>query len=290
MAKILDGKKVASEIYNELQHDITLLKQNNITPGLSVILVGDRTDSKTYVAMKQKKCRELGIFSKLIKLEEDVSEDKIIKIIRDLNNDDKINGILIQLPLPKHLNENTILSSVKLSKDVDGFHFENIGRLSVDKQPLFVPCTPKGCLEILDRYKIDLCGKNICILGRSAIVGLPLSLLLLYRNATITICHSKTENISEITKQADILIAACGRTEMVKKDWIKDNCIIIDIGINSKPDTSRKLGYRLVGDVDFNDVKEKVKYITPVPGGVGPMTIAMLMKQTIESTKRENEL
>mgnify|MGYP003981340931 FL=1 len=229
MAKILDGKKTAAEIYNELQHDITLLKQNDITPGLSVILVGDRTDSKTYVAMKQKKCRELGIFSKLIKLEEDVSEDKIIKIIHDLNNDDKINGILIQLPLPKHLNENKILSTVKLSKDVDGFHFENIGRLSVDKQPLFVPCTPKGCLEILDRYKIDLCGKNICILGRSAIVGLPLSSLLLYRNATITICHSKTENISEITKQADILIAACGRTEMVKKDWIKDNCIIIDI-------------------------------------------------------------
>jgi 5,10-methylene-tetrahydrofolate dehydrogenase/methenyl tetrahydrofolate cyclohydrolase len=290
MAKILDGKKTAAEIYNELQHDITLLKQNDITPGLSVILVGDRTDSKTYVAMKQKKCRELGIFSKLIKLEEDVSEDKIIKIIHDLNNDDKINGILIQLPLPKHLNENKILSTVKLSKDVDGFHFENIGRLSVDKQPLFIPCTPKGCLEILDRYKIDLCGKNICILGRSAIVGLPLSLLLLYRNATVTICHSKTQNIPEITKRADILIAACGRMEMVKKDWIKENCVIIDIGINSKPDSSKKSGYRLVGDVDFNDVKEKVEYITPVPGGVGPMTIAMLMKQTIESAIRENGL
>ena len=290
MAKILDGKKTAAEIYNELQHDITLLKQNDITPGLSVILVGDRTDSKTYVAMKQKKCRELGIFSKLIKLEEDVSEDKIIKIIHDLNNDDKINGILIQLPLPKHLNENKILSTVKLSKDVDGFHFENIGRLSVDKQPLFIPCTPKGCLEILDRYKIDLCGKNICILGRSAIVGLPLSLLLLYRNATVTICHSKTQNISDITKRADILIAACGRMEMVKKEWIKENCVIIDIGINSKQDSTKKLGYRLVGDVDFNDVKEKVEYITPVPGGVGPMTIAMLMKQTIESAIRENGL
>ena len=240
--------------------------------------------------MKQKKCRELGIFSKLIKFEEDVSENEIIKIIDDLNNDDKINGILIQLPLPKHLNENNILSTVKLSKDVDGFHFENIGRLAVDKNPLFIPCTPKGCLEILDRYKIELCGKNICILGASAIVGLPLSLLLLYRNATVTICHAKTKNIENITKRADILISACGRTEMVKKDWIKDNCIIIDIGINSKPDTSRKLGYRLVGDVDFNDVKEKAEYITPVPGGVGPMTIAMLMKQTIESAKRENEL
>ena len=151
-------------------------------------------------------------------------------------------------------------------------------------------CTPKGCLEILDKYKIKLCGKNICILGASAIVGLPLSLLLLYRNATVTICHAKTENIEDITKRADILISACGRTEMVKKDWIKDNCIIIDIGINSKPDTSRKLGYRLVGDVDFNDVKEKAEYITPVPGGVGPMTIAMLMKQTIESAKREHGL
>ena len=288
--KILDGKRVSNEVYDELKQDIKLLKEKNIIPGLSVILVGDRTDSQTYVRMKQKKCQELGIYSKLIKLEENVTEEEILKIINELNNDDKINGILIQLPLPKHLNENNILSTVKLSKDVDGFHFENIGRLAVDKQPLFTPCTPKGCIEILDRYKIDISGKNICVIGRSAIVGLPLSLLLLNRNATVTICHLKTQNISEITKHADILIAACGCMEMVKKDWIKDNCIIIDIGINSKPDSSKKRGYSLVGDVDFNDVKDKVDYITPVPGGVGPMTIAMLMKQTIESAKRKHEI
>ena len=288
--KILDGKGVATEVYEELKQDIKLLKEKNIIPGLSVILVGDRTDSQTYVRMKQKKCQELGIYSRLIKLEENVTEEEILKIINELNNDDKINGILIQLPLPKHLNENNILSTVKLSKDVDGFHFENIGRLSVDKNPLFIPCTPKGCIEILDKYKIDISGKNICVIGRSAIVGLPLSLLLLNRSATVTICHSKTKNISEITKQADILIAACGRMEMVKKDWIKENCIIIDIGINSKPDSSKKRGYSLVGDVDFNDVKDKVDYITPVPGGVGPMTIAMLMKQTIESAKREHKI
>lgn len=286
--KLLDGKKIASKIYQELENKIKDLTERNIVPGLAVILVGNRTDSATYVRMKQKKCKELGIYSRLINLDEDVNEEQLLDAIDGLNSDSSIHGILVQLPLPKHLNENKILSTVNLDKDVDGFHFENMGRLATNKNPQFIPCTPKGCLEILERNNIEISGKNICVLGRSAIVGLPLSLLLLHRNATVTICHSKTRNIESITSQADILIAACGRMEMVKKDWIKENCVIIDVGINSKPDSSKKSGYRLVGDVDFEDVKDTVDYITPVPGGVGPMTIAMLMSQTVQSAINHN--
>jgi len=278
--KIINGKLISKDIYSELSAKI---KDIDIIPGLAVILVGDRVDSNTYVRMKEKKCQQLGIYSKVIRFNDNVEESEIVNAITDLNNDNSIHGILIQLPLPKHINENNVLSKVSLTKDVDGFHCSNIGNLTLNKQPTFIPCTPKGCIELLKRSEIDIEGKHAVILGRSNIVGLPLSLLLLHENATVTICHSRTKDVKNITQTADILIAACGRMEMVKSDWIKEGCVIIDVGINSKNDATRKRGYRLVGDVDFDDVKDRVGHITPVPGGVGPMTIAMLMSQTVES-------
>ena len=278
--KIINGKLISKDIYSELSAKI---KDIDITPGLAVILVGGRVDSNTYVRMKEKKCQQLGIYSKVIRFNDTVEESEIVNAITNLNNDNSIHGILIQLPLPKHINENNVLSKVSLTKDVDGFHCSNIGKLTLNKQPTFIPCTPKGCIELLKRSEIDIEGKHAVILGRSNIVGLPLSLLLLHENATVSICHSRTKDVKNITQTADILIAACGRMEMVKSDWIKEGCVIIDVGINSKNDATRKRGYRLVGDVDFDDVKDKVGHITPVPGGVGPMTIAMLMSQTIES-------
>ena len=281
--KLINGKLISKNIYSELSSKIRFLKDINIIPGLAVILVGDRVDSNTYVRMKEKKCQQLGIYSEVVKFNDTVKETEIVNKITDLNNNNSIHGILIQLPLPKHINENNVLSKVSLTKDVDGFHCSNIGNLTLNKQPTFIPCTPKGCIELLKRSEIDIEGKHAVILGRSNIVGLPLSLLLLHENATVSICHSRTKDIKNITQTADILIAACGRMEMVKSDWIKEGCVIIDVGINSKNDATRKRGYRLVGDVDFEDVKDKVGHITPVPGGVGPMTIAMLMSQTVES-------
>ena len=287
--KLISGKEVATSIYEELKVKIQYLKTLNITPGLAVVLVGNRVDSQTYVKMKVKKCVELGIISRQVKFESNVSEEALLSCIQELNEDSHIHGILVQLPLPKHLDENKILSQISLTKDIDGFHCSNIGKLALNRNPSFVPCTPKGCVELLKRTGIEIRGKNVVILGRSNIVGLPLSLLLLHENATVTICHSKTDDIKSYTRKADILIAACGRMEMVKDDWIKENCAIIDVGINSKDDPSKKRGYRLVGDVDFESVKEKVGYITPVPGGVGPMTIAMLMSQTVDAASYLNK-
>ena len=284
--KLIDGKLVSENVYLLIKDRIQTLKENNIIPGLAVVLIGDRTDSQTYVRMKQKKCEELGIKSILVKLDTDISEDDVINNIIKLNQDISIHGILVQLPLPKHLDESKILSQISLEKDVDGFHCENIGKLALNKNPTFIPCTPNGCMELLHFYNIDLAGKHVVILGRSNIVGLPLSLLLLHQNATVTICHSKTKDIKKITQTADILIAACGKMEIVKKDWLKPGVDIIDIGINTKTDLSKKRGYKLVGDVDFEDVKDVVNYITPVPGGVGPMTIATLMYQTVESASQ----
>lgn len=286
--KLINGKEISLQIYSELNDRISKLKNLGFIPGLAVIIVGNRIDSLTYVKMKEKKCLELGIKSSLIKLDESISESELIYQICNLNNDKSIHGILVQLPLPKHINENVVLNRINLEKDVDGFHFNNIGKLTLNRSPNFVPCTPKGCIELLKRSNIEIKGKNVVILGRSNIVGLPLSLLLLHENATVTICHSKTQNVTDLTQKADIIIAACGRTQMVKKEWIKEKCVIIDVGINSIEDKTKKRGYRLVGDVDFESVKEKVGYITPVPGGVGPMTIAMLMEQTVKSCERFN--
>ena len=286
MTTLISGREISKIINEELKQEIRLLEHYRIIPGLAVILVGDRKDSQTYVNMKRKRCRELGIKSVLIKLESDVSQDEIIDNIIELNNDNSIHGILIQLPLPKGIDEERVLSTVKLEKDVDGFHFENMGRLVKNRNPLFTPCTPEGCVELLNRYNIEISGKDVVVLGRSNIVGLPIALLLLHRNATVTICHSRTTDIEDKVRRADILIAACGRTQMVKKDWLKKGVVIIDVGINSIDDPSRKRGYRLVGDVDFDNAKEVASYITPVPGGVGPMTISMLMKHTVQAASR----
>tara|TARA_Y100001970_G_scaffold270045_1_gene363458 strand:+ start:300 stop:1187 length:888 start_codon:yes stop_codon:yes gene_type:complete len=280
MCTIINGKEIAIQMDKEF---IDRINQCPIQPGLAVLLVGDRPDSHTYVSMKRKRCSKLGIYSRLIKLDATVNNRILIEHIDNLNNDPKIHGILVQLPLPKHINEEYVLSKIKIKKDVDGFHYENMGRLTMGRNPLFVPCTPEGCIELLDRYNISIEGKHAVILGRSNIVGLPLALMLLRRNATITICHSRTQNIEKKVKEADILIAACGIPQFVQEEWLKQGVVIIDVGINKIDDTSRKRGYRLVGDVDFDNAKGKASYITPVPGGVGPMTISMLMKHTIDS-------
>ena len=286
--KIINGKEVAESIYKDLSIKINNLKNNNIIPCLAVIIVGDRKDSNTYVEMKNKKCLELGIKSEIYRLSELITEWELLDRIKELNKNKLVHGILVQLPLPNHINKVKILDAINPKKDVDGFHFSNMGKLSLNTTPSFVPCTPLGVIELFKYYNIDLVGKHIVVIGKSNIVGLPLSLLLLHQEATVTICHIKTKNIKEITKKADILISACGQPQIIKKDWLKDNVGIIDIGINAIKDDSKKRGYRLVGDVDFEDVKEKSLFCTPVPGGVGPMTIAMLMKQTIDATLYNN--
>lgn len=282
---IIDGKDVSNIIKEELSERIII---ENINPGLGIILVGNRPDSKIYVNMKKKACAKIGIKNFDVTLPENVSEEDIIKEVEKMNNNNEIHGILIQLPLPKHINEQNVLSKVLLQKDVDGFHVQNIGNLALNRlNNCFAPCTPTGCIELLKRYNIKIEGQNVVILGRSNIVGMPLSLLFLHNNATVTICHSKTLNLKEITQKADILVTACGKPNLITKDYIKNECIIIDVGIN-KIQCNNEKGYKIVGDVDFNNVIDKVKMITPVPGGVGPMTIAMLLKHTVEACSRIN--
>jgi 5,10-methylene-tetrahydrofolate dehydrogenase/methenyl tetrahydrofolate cyclohydrolase len=237
--------------------------------------------------MKQKRCKEVGIHSVGHTLPKDATQEEVEGLVRELNADPEINGILVQLPLPSHLDEEAVLGAISIEKDVDGFHPINIGRLSMKgRDPLFTPCTPTGIIELIDRTGVEIEGKEAVILGRSNIVGLPVSMLLLHRNATITICHSRTQDLAEVTKRADILIAAVGRAEMVKKEWVKPGAVVIDVGINRVDDETRKRGYRLVGDVAFDEVKEVAGHITPVPGGVGPMTIAMLLQNTVQGAKR----
>ncbi len=284
---LLDGKKASTDIKNKLKIEVEKLKEQNITPGLGIILVGDRKDSHTYVRMKKNACQDVGINNFDILLPENVDEITIIKHIEDMNKDDNIHGILIQLPLPSHINEEKILSKVKLSKDVDGFHPENIGKLALKRlENICVPCTPAGCLEILKFYDFNVSGKNVVVVGRSNIVGMPLSLLLLHSNATVTICHSKTQNLKEHLLEADFIFAACGKAHMITNDLVKQNCVVVDIGINAVDDATKKAGYRLVGDVDYVNVKDIVSAITPVPGGIGPMTIAMLLKHTVFACKQ----
>lgn len=281
--KLLSGKEVCDNIYINLKKKVQKLKKKNIIPSLAVILVGIRKDSEVYVNMKHKKCQELGINSIIKKFDDTVNDRTLIYTIHQLNEDPNIHGILVQLPLPPHLNKDIILDNVSLKKDVDGFHAENMGRLALNRNPLYYPCTPAGCLELLDYYNINVLGKHIIMIGCSNIVGLPLILMLIKRNATVTSCHDKTQNIKNICQLGDIVITACGCPNMVKKTWLKKDAIIIDIGINKLDDNTKKKGYRLVGDVDFEDVKDHVSAITPVPGGIGPMTIATLMKHTIQA-------
>ncbi len=280
---LINGKFLASIIKEDLKIEIDSLRKKGIIPSLAVILVGENKASEKYVSFKEKTCQEIGIKSIVFKFSEDTQEEEITKLIDELNSNPSVNGILIQLPLPKHIDQNNLLLKIDPLKDVDGFTPYCLGKLLMD-EPLFVPCTPKGILRMLDTYEIGIEGKNAVIVGRSIIVGKPLSLLLLKRNATVTICHSKTESLEEITRRADILCVAVGKPNFITEDMVKDGAVVIDIGINVS-------AYgKIIGDVDFERVKEKVSFITPVPGGVGPMTIAMLMENTIFATKLQKGL
>jgi len=287
-ANKIDGKAIARAIQQEIAEEVARLKaEHNLVPGLATVLVGSNAASQTYVRMKRRRCAEVGIHSIGIELPDDVTQAEVEARVRELNADPSIHGVLVQLPLPDHLNEESVLSAVELTKDVDGFHPINIGRLAMKgRTPLFAPATPSGIIELLNRCGIEIEGKEAVILGRSNIVGLPVSMLLLKRNATITICHSRSQDLPSIVRRADILIAAVGRTEMVKGDWLKPGAVVIDVGINRVDDPTRKRGYRLVGDVAYEEAKEVAGWITPVPGGVGPMTIAMLLQNTLKGAKR----
>ena len=288
VAGLIDGKKIAGNVRREVQAGIdTLRAETGKVPGLAVVLVGSRKDSQTYVKAKKKACAEAGITPFDHDLPETASQEEIVRIVQELNANPDVHGILVQLPLPDHVDEEAVLSSISIEKDVDGFHPLNIGNLAMKgREPSFVPCTPKGCIELLDRSGVEIAGKNAVVLGRSNIVGIPMALLLQERNATITIVHSRTQDIEAAVRNADIVVAAIGQTEMVKGSWLKPGAVVIDVGINAKDDSSRKAGYRLVGDVDFEECKQEASLITPVPGGVGPMTIAMLLKNTLESAEK----
>ena len=278
MKGILDGKRLSEKIQVELKPRIEMLVADKIRPGLGVILVGDNVESETYVNMKNKTCLLLGIMSKTHRFSKEVDEALVTDTIQRMNQNPMIHGILVQLPLPEHFNTNKILNTIHPTKDVDGIGTMNAGKLFQNQDVQFSSCTPRGCIELMDEYNIRLRGRNITIIGSSNLVGLPLSIMLLHKGATVTICNINTRDIREHIKHADILITCCGVPHIVKADWVNEGTVIIDIGINKVEDSSKKNGYRLVGDVDFENVKNKASYITPVPGGVGPLTVATLMK------------
>lgn len=276
--KILDGKKIAGEIRAELEADILKLKEKGMVPGLAVVLVGDDPASQVYVRHKEKACAELGIFSIVHRLEESTSEERIHELIQELNTDVKVHGILVQLPLPKHISEEKIILAIDPEKDVDCFHPENVGRM-FSGVPRFLPCTPAGVVEILRRSGIEISGKNVTIVGRSNIVGKPLAIMLLQENATVTVAHSKTKDLAAATKNADVVVSAVGRAGLITQDMIKQGAVVVDVG------TTRGADGKLKGDVDFEGTLAVASAITPVPGGVGPMTIACLMKNTVKAAK-----
>ncbi len=289
---LLDGKKTSSDIKDEITLEVLQLKkEGKKTPHLAAVIVGNDGASKTYVGAKVKACNRVGFSSTLVELSKDTSEASLLSKIDELNNDDDIDGFIVQLPLPKHIDEQKILMAVNPDKDVDGFHPTNVGKMALNL-PTFISATPYGILELLDRYKVETSGKHVVVIGRSHIVGSPMSILLSQKrtvgNATVTITHSRTKNLKEITLQADIVIAALGIPEFLTADMVKDNVTVIDVGITRVEDASKKSGYRLLGDVAFNEVSKKSEFITPVPGGVGPMTIAMLLKNTLMAAKSRN--
>lgn len=291
--KILDGKATAAQIREELKVEVKdLLRLNKRVPGLAAVLVGNDGASQTYVNAKVRDCAEIGFNSELIKLEASISEYDLLKKVEELNNDPKIDGFIVQLPLPDHIDENKVISAINPTKDVDGFHPENFGRMALDL-PTFVSATPQGIVELLRRYKINTEGKHCVVMGRSNIVGSPVSILMSRNdnpgNATVTLVHSRTVNLKEITRTADILIAAIGRPGLVNKDMVKKGAVVIDVGMTRVDDTSKKKGYRLAGDVNFEEVKPVASYITPVPGGVGPMTRASLLLNTFKAYKRKEK-
>jgi methylenetetrahydrofolate dehydrogenase (NADP+) / methenyltetrahydrofolate cyclohydrolase len=289
-AQIIDGKLIAQQVRAEVAAKVAMrAAAHKSKPTLATVLVGDRPDSAAYVASKQKACEELGMGSVSQHASADISQAELEQLITALNTDPAVHGILVQLPLPAHLNEERILQLIGIEKDVDGFSPINIGRLAQKgREPLFVPCTPFGCIYLLEKSGVKIEGANAVVLGRSNIVGMPAALLLVGRNATVTICHSRTQDIPAVIRQADILIAAIGKTEYVRGDWLKPGAAVIDVGINSVPDATKKSGHRLVGDVNFAEAQAVAGFITPVPGGVGPMTIAMLMRNTLRAAELQD--
>ena len=279
MAEIIDGKLVSKTVRENIKQEIdNFVKSGGTRPGLAVVLVGENPASKVYVRNKHKACLEVGIESYEILMDGSVTQDELLSKIDELNKDERVHGILVQLPLPKHIDEQAVISRILPSKDVDAFHHENVGGI-VTGYHTFLPCTPAGIVELLDFYNIEIASKECVIIGRSNIVGKPMALLLLERNGTVTVCHSKTKNLAELTRRADILVAAVGRPNFVKADMVKDGAVVIDVGINRTDDG------RLVGDVDYEAVAQKASFITPVPGGVGPMTITMLLKNALTAAK-----
>ena len=289
-AQLIDGKQIAQKVRDEVAAQVAKrTAAGKPQPVLATVLVGERPDSAAYVASKGKACQELGMGSVSEHLGADATQEQVEKLVKKLNASRKISGILVQLPMPSHIDEERVLSLINIEKDVDGFSPINIGRLAQKgRKPLFVPCTPYGCIYLLEQAGVQIEGANAVVLGRSNIVGMPAALLLISRNATVTVCHSRTRDLPAMIRQADILIAAIGKVEMVRGDWIKPGAAVIDVGINSVPDATKKSGHRLVGDVNFNEAREVAGFITPVPGGVGPMTIAMLMKNTLRAAEIQN--
>ena len=290
--KLIDGKKVSQQLREKIAKSVNELKEKNIEPGLVVVLVGDDPASAIYVRNKEKSAQKLGMFSETIRLDSTISQDKLLEQIQKLNNDQKYHGILVQLPLPDHIDEEVILKSINLKKDVDCFHPENVGRLVIGN-PYLLPCTPAGIIELLKAYNVSPAGKNVVIAGRSNIVGKPMANILIqkeeFANATVTVVHSRTKNIEDYFRNADIIIAAIGSAQFLKASMVKDGVVIIDVGMNRIPADNEK-GYKLVGDADFDDLLPKVSKITPVPGGVGPMTITMLLYNTVQACKMQNNL
>mgnify|MGYP000904114609 FL=1 len=286
-AKVIDGTQVAARVRDEVAAAVAAMKEkHNYTPGLATVLVGEDPASSTYVRSKQRMCEKLGIRSIGHKLPADASQEEVVALVARLNADPDVNGILVQLPMPKHINEEAVLNTIDLEKDVDGFHPVNIGRLAMKgRDPLFIPCTPAGCMELLADARVPTKGAEAVIVGRSNIVGLPMAMLLQKADATVTICHSRTKDLTEHLKRADIVVAAIGWAEMIKGDMLKPGCAVIDVGINRVDDASNERGYKLVGDVAYDSAAEVAGAITPVPGGVGPMTIAMLMKNTLRAAE-----
>ena len=282
--QIIDGKQVASQVLEEVERDIARLREQGITPGLAVVLVGEDPASQVYVNSKVKKCAELGMNSRKIVLPSDASQEELLRIVRELNVDPAVHGILVQSPPPPHIDEAAVVLEIDPAKDVDGFHLLNAGRM-MSGQPGVVACTPKGAMEMIRRTGIDLDGKEAVVVGRSNIVGKPMAML--QANCTVTICHSHTVNLAQHTRNADILVAAVGKPGFITKSMVKPGAVVIDVGINRVEDASAKRGYRIVGDVAYDEVAPKCRAITPVPGGVGPMTIAMLMANTVKACRQQ---
>jgi methylenetetrahydrofolate dehydrogenase (NADP+)/methenyltetrahydrofolate cyclohydrolase len=289
MAKIIDGNKVADAIRAEIAAEVQALAKRGVVPGLAVVLVGEDPASQVYVRMKRKECSELGMLSVDHTLPASTPEKKLLGLIDTLNADPRVHGILVQLPLPDQIDESKVITAIDPAKDVDGFHPVNVGKMLAG-EPGFLPCTPAGCQQLLLRYGYDPAGKHVVVLGRSNIVGKPMAAILMQKaagaNATVTICHSRTKNLAKHTREADILIAAMGAARFVKASMVRKGVVVIDVGTNRVADKTKKSGFRLVGDVDFDAVSKKAKAITPVPGGVGPMTRVMLMKNTVEAAKQ----